>query len=128
MRRVIGPDFRRTVVILIAVVAFVGAIWLGVAASIYFAGGWTLMDVAKSHDGQEQVELYTATRWQHVWNPQAEMLEFSRLSLGNSGEILGTSGPFDLFGGTDVIWFKGGVQVSTTAIFYCAKGKWDVLK
>lgn len=100
---------------------------LGVAAGVYLQGGSTLIAVDQSPDRRERVELYSATRWQTLREPEADLLGYAKL-VDAGGVTLGVSGAFELSGHSEIVWRADRVQVATSAIYDRASRRWTVLQ
>lgn len=113
---------RRRWLLLLLIAGAIAAAWL----IPYERGGSTLIATQRSPDGREQVQLYSATRWQAMWQPNADLLGFATLSRVADGRTVATSSAFEMSGEGEVFWTKDGVQVGSSAVFDRATGRWSV--
>lgn len=101
---------------------------IGVVLGVYLAGGSTLIAIEASPDRRERVELYGANRWQRLLDRDADLLGYAKLIDAAKGATLGTSGPFELSGHSEVVWRPDRVQVATSAVFDRGTRRWTVLR
>jgi hypothetical protein len=99
-----------------------------VAFALYGSGGSRLFETSRSPKGDEQIDFYSATRWQAMRNPNADLQGYVRLRRVADGAVLGTSDAFELSGESLVIWRADRIQIGTSAVYDRASGKWTLLR
>jgi hypothetical protein len=108
------------------------AVWIGLAVIVlgvllgfYLSGGSKPIYTTASPDGKERIEFLTPTRGQQLFVSSYDMPARARLRAAD-GEVLGTSGAFDLSGQGQVYWDKDTVQVGTSAQFDRKTRRWVI--